>query len=102
MFVVTQEYVAFLFQFRGKLRNDLSHMFTIWILQHEHIHLAKHTFKASTRCKEICSPLEFSMRHHLHFISQTAPTMEEDHAIGNRKVTGQGCTTSDQHWIETI
>ena len=40
MFVVTQEYVAFLFGFHEKLRNDLSHIHSIWILhlQNEYIH----------------------------------------------------------------
>ena len=43
-----------------------------------------------------------SQDNHLHFFFQTRLTTEEDHAISNRKVIGQGGATSDQHGVDSV
>ena len=39
---------------------------------------------------------------YLHFFLQATLTTEGDHAISDRKVTGQGGATSDQHGVNSI
>lgn len=46
--------------------------------------------------------VEQNQDNYLHFIFQATLTTGEDHAISDRKMIRQRCTTSDQHGVDTI